>query len=151
MSAAFPFRFDRVARLILPLAWIRPSRAAVVVDDDRMRVEFGPFRLETPRHNIADATITGPYRWWKVIAVHVSLADRGVTFGTNSGPGVCVRFREPVAGVGARFGIRHPGATVTVADPAALVAALSADERQAAQDRPGDSTRAHYDPRVRVT
>ncbi|MBB5867720.1 hypothetical protein F4553_001099 [Allocatelliglobosispora scoriae] len=121
----FPFAFDRVAGVILPVVGIRPATARVLVDDDLLRVEFGPFRLETPRANITDASVTGPYLWVKVIGAHLSLADRGVTFGTNRDAGVCVRFREPVQAMGVRFGIRHPGATVTVADPAALAAALS--------------------------
>lgn len=121
-AQVFPFAFDRFARVILPIIGVRPATARVIVDDDLLRVEFGRFRLRTPRDNIAGAAVTGPYLWIKVIGAHLSLADRGVTFGTNRDAGVCVRFHEPVA---ALAGIRHPGATVTVTDPAALVEALS--------------------------
>ena len=44
----------------------------------------------------------------------MSLADHGLTFGTNSSAGVCVHFREPVPSPLRRKG--HPALTVTVAD-----------------------------------
>jgi hypothetical protein len=37
---------------------------------------------------------------------------------------VCVTFRAPVAGIDPTRTIRHPAATVTVADPAAFLARL---------------------------
>ncbi|MBB5085085.1 hypothetical protein [Nonomuraea endophytica] len=53
-----------------------------------------------------------------------SLADRGLTFGSNTRQGVCLRFHSPVHG-GEPIGlVRHRGLTVTVADPAALIRRL---------------------------
>ena len=43
-----------------------------------------------------------------------SLADRGVTFATNSRRGLCVSFVEPVHGIEPTGVLRHPAATVTV-------------------------------------
>jgi hypothetical protein len=131
MVDIYGFAFDRVCAAVLPLFGIRPATTRVEVDDKEFRVRFGPFRLRTDRANIAGAVVTGPYRWIKVFGVHLSLADRGVTFGTNGRRGVCLTFRRPVAGVGARLGVRHPNATVTVADPEALVAALRVDQHAA--------------------
>jgi hypothetical protein len=120
----FGFRFDRACGLLLPIFGIRPATARVEVDGEELRIRFGMFHLRTPLSNVEQASVGGPYRWVKTFGVHLSLADRGVTFGTNSDRGVCVSFHEPVPAVGARLGLRHPNATVTVADPDELVATL---------------------------
>ena len=53
------------------------------VDDDRLRIRFGLWTLETSLDNILGVEITGPYKWFKVIGPpHVSLADRGLTLAT---------------------------------------------------------------------
>ena len=78
---------------------------------------FGPWLLDTSLDNVAEVTVDGPYRAWRVIGPHLSLADRGVTFGTRTAAGVCVRFREPVGAQFRRRMVRHPGMTVTVQDP----------------------------------
>jgi hypothetical protein len=122
----FAFAFDRYAGPLLRIAGIRTETAWVSVADATLFVHFGRFRLSTGLENILDVQLTGPYSWLKTIGVHISLADKGVTFGTNSQAGVCVRFRKPVAAVLRRTGLRHPGMTVTVADPAALKSALEA-------------------------
>ena len=49
-----------------------------------------------------------------------------MSFATNGDLAVCVRFHEPVKGIDPLGLIRHPGATLTVADPPALGAALEA-------------------------
>jgi hypothetical protein len=74
--------------------------------------------------NVFDVQLTGPYLWLKAIGVRVSLADKGITFGTNAKLGACLCFRTPVESFGRRLGLRHPGMTVTVADPAALKSAI---------------------------
>ena len=123
----FPFAFDdrRLAALAAVFG-VRPATASVDVGADRFGVRFGPWRLETERANVAGTEITGPYSVWKVAGpAHLSLADRGVTFATTTARGVCVRFHRPVPAL-LPFGlITHPGATVTVADCEALVAALA--------------------------
>jgi hypothetical protein len=79
---------------------------------------FGPWRVVTTLDNIDDVTVTGPYAAWRVLGPpHLSLSDRGLTFATTTDKGVCVRFREPVAGIDPFGLVRHPGLTVTVQDP----------------------------------
>jgi hypothetical protein len=121
----FPFSFDpRYARLLAALG-VRPSTAGVLVGPGTLRVRFGPWLVETPLANIAGVETSGPYTAVKAVGPHISLADRGLTFGTNTRSGVCVRFREPVRGGDPLGLIRHPGLTLTVADPAALADRLS--------------------------
>ena len=114
----FGFAFDYPLAAPLALAGITPATAHVDVDvqDGFFDIRFGPWRLRTPLDNIVGATITGPYKFWRVLGTHISLVDRGVSFGTNTEQGLCVTFREPVGGGLPRNAIRHPGATVTVRD-----------------------------------
>jgi hypothetical protein len=122
VATRFPFRFER--RLVpFSLAFgVTPRTAWVEVDDEDLRVRFGPWRLVTPRRNIVDGQLTGPYSFAKVAGpAHLSFADRGVTFATTTERGVCFTLREPVPGI-APFGrLPHPGVTVTVADPERLL------------------------------
>jgi hypothetical protein len=125
MQDSFPFDFDRPARVVLAPAGIRPSTAFVRTSGDRLTVRFGPWHLATELSNIVGAEVTGPYSWIKAVGPRLSLADGGVTFGTNARVGVCVRFRSPVPGLLPVDWLRHPGLTVTVAEPQALVARLT--------------------------
>jgi hypothetical protein len=122
MSArTFAFRFDPRFRWLLRAAGVTPDNAAVTVGAGRLVARFGRWLVDTPVTNVVSAEVTGPYRWWfKVIGPHLSLVDRGLTFGTNSEAGTCLRFRDPVAGMDPLGRIRHPGLTVTVEDPAGL-------------------------------
>ncbi|GAA5184856.1 hypothetical protein GCM10023322_27300 [Rugosimonospora acidiphila] len=131
VSRRFPFAFDR--RFIPPLALmgVLPQTASVSVDVNGLAVRFGPWRMLTPTENVIEARRTGPYRWWRVVGMHVSAADRGISFGTSTASGVCLRFEEPVSGVIARF-LSHPAMTVTVEDPDALIDALGTPTRPAA-------------------
>lgn len=121
----FPFRFAPSYRLPALLFGVTPATAWVEVDGDELRARFGPWSLRTPLANVASAQETGGFTFVKTAGpAHLSLADRGVTFATNGDRAVCVRFHEPVRGIDPTGRIRHPGATFTVADPAALRAAL---------------------------
>ena len=122
----FEFRFDPTFRLPLALLGIRPATALVELDAEALTVRFGPWRLRTARSNITGAERAGPYRWWRVIGPHISQVDRGVTFGTSVAAGVCVRFATPVPALLPGRWLRHPGLTVTVADPDGLLRALRA-------------------------
>ena len=102
---------------------VRAADAHADVDGERFVARFGRWMCSTPVTNVATAQVTGPYRWWKVVGPpRMSLVDRGLTFATTAAGGVCLTFREPVA-VLVPF-LRHPGLTVTVADPEGLLAAL---------------------------
>jgi hypothetical protein len=120
---SFPFRFEPRFGRLLRLLGITRDTAGVTVGPDRLVARFGRWRVDTPLGNVASAELTGPYRpWMKVIGPHLSLADRGLTFGTNTDAGVCLRFHRPVAGLDPLGVIRHPGLTLTIEDPAGLAA-----------------------------
>jgi hypothetical protein len=121
----FPFRFDLTYRLPALAFGVVPATTWVEVDDHELRARFGPWSLRTPLTNVADATETGGFGFLKTAGpAHLSFADRGVTFATNGARAVCVRFHEPVKAIDPTGLVRHPGATFTVADPPALIAAL---------------------------
>ncbi|MFD8564304.1 hypothetical protein ACWDOR_30775 [Streptosporangium canum] len=120
----FDFAIEPAWRLPLRLFGVGPGRAFALVEEGALTVRFGHWLLRTPLSNVAGTTLTGPYSTLKVIGVHLSLADRGVTFGTNPRRGVCVRFRTPVPALLPGGLLTHPGATLTLADPEGLVRAL---------------------------
>ena len=119
MSEFFPYDFDK---RFLPM-WLGvgalPRRDGVTItDDDRLVATFGVLRVNTSLDNIADAHVTGPYRWWTAVGPRISFADDGLTFGTNPRTGLCIHFRNKIRRV---IGFRdHSALTVTVADPYAL-------------------------------
>src|SRR5919202_2403937 len=120
----FEFAFSRPLSWPLALIGVTPWTAHVDVTDDEFAVRFGPWSLVTPLSNVEGGEVPGPYLPFKVIGPHISLADRGVTFGTTWRRGVCIRFREPVPAALPGGLLRHPGATVTVADADRLAAVL---------------------------
>ena len=77
------------------------------------------------RDNVTAVELSGPYRWWRVIGPHLSLADGGASFGSSTAGGICLRFGEPVPALVPGGRPRHPAATVTVADPPALARLLA--------------------------
>jgi hypothetical protein len=119
----FPFAFEPRVAPFSVLFGVTPRTAWVDIDEQDLTVRFGLWRLTTPRRNILDGEVTGPYSYAKVAGpAHLSFADHGVTFATTTERGVCFRLREPVPGI-APFGrLPHPGVTVTVADPEGLLA-----------------------------
>jgi hypothetical protein len=123
----FTFAFDTAYRVAgLPFG-VTPSRTEVVVDDEHLRVRFGPWRLRTELSNVVGTELTGPFSFPKTAGpAHLSFSDRGLTMATNGRQGVCIRFRTPVPGIDPTGRIRHPGLTVTVADPQGLADRLQA-------------------------
>ena len=121
----FPYEFDRrYAWIWFPLG-ARPGKDMVSITPDRRLVAtFGRFRVDTPLSNISQATLTGPYKWWRAIGIRGSHADSGITFGTTARGGVCILFEDPIPQV-IPPSSRHAGLTVTVADRDGLVDALS--------------------------
>lgn len=124
------FGFARAYRLPALLVGVTPRTAWVELDEPgqaepALTVRFGLWRLRTPIANIADVEETGPYGFLKTAGPpHLSFADRGVTFATNGTRGLCLRFHRPVPGIDPTGRIRHPGATLTLADPALVAAQL---------------------------
>jgi hypothetical protein len=112
----------KLAPFWLPFG-VRPSKDGVMLTDDgRFVATFGFLRVETTLDNIDGAHITRDYRWWTAAGARLSMADDGLTFGTNATSGVCVHFRSKVPSRLRRSG--HSALTVTVADPEGLVSAL---------------------------
>ncbi|MGW3890652.1 hypothetical protein ACWD69_18345 [Micromonospora chokoriensis] len=125
VATRFPFRFDPVFRPVLALVGVRPATAWVVVTDRDLMIRYGPWRLRTARANVIAVELSGPYRWWRVIGPHVSMVDRGASFGSSTAGGICLRFGEPVPALVPGGRVRHPAATVTVVDPPALARLLA--------------------------
>ncbi|MGA4728115.1 hypothetical protein ACWEOS_19465 [Micromonospora taraxaci] len=125
VATRFPFRFDPLFRPVLALVGVRPATAWVVVTDRDLMIRYGPWRLRTARANVIAVELSGPYRWWRVIGPHVSMVDRGASFGSSTAGGICLRFGEPVPALVPGGRVRHPAATVTVADPPALARLLA--------------------------
>ncbi|MCP3423783.1 SRPBCC family protein [Nocardioides pinisoli] len=104
---------------------VTPATTTVEVGPDWLFVRYGPWRLVTPRSNIASAELTGGFSWVKTAGPpHLSFTDRGVSFTTNGDRALCVTFHEPVPAIDPTGTITHPGATLAVADPRRLASAL---------------------------
>jgi len=110
----FPYRWDRRFVPVLSVLGARPHRDGVILTSGHLIASLGPVRLTTPLHNVRDAHVTGPYRWWTALGPRRSFADDGLTFGTNAQAGVCLHFGEPVPSPLRRRG--HSALTVTVDD-----------------------------------
>ncbi|MGI9578729.1 MAG: hypothetical protein ACR2OH_11050 [Microthrixaceae bacterium] len=124
-TSSFDFDFEERYRARLGLIGVTPQNSRLEVGDGMLRCRFGRWSLDTPLDNITCATETGPYKAYRAIGARGSFADRGVTFGTTTRGGLCVEFREPVPGLLPSRGLRHPGATFTVADAPGLHALLA--------------------------
>lgn len=122
-----PFRFDPRYRAPALLFGITSRTARVRVDDGRLHVRFGPWSLDTPLGNVTGTQETGDFSFLKTAGPpRLSFADRGVTFATNGERALCVQFDEPVRVLDPTGRLlRHPSATVTVADPPTLATALA--------------------------
>jgi len=121
----FPFAFTGPYRAAGLLFGVTPRTASVRVHDDELRVRFGLWSLRTPIGNVAGAEQTGGFAFLKAAGPpHLSFSDRGVTFATNGDRALCVRFHQPVPAIDPTRRIKHPGATLTVADPDGLARAL---------------------------
>ncbi|MGO4603440.1 hypothetical protein [Terrabacter sp. 2YAF2] len=125
MTREFAFAFEGRYRLPALAFGITPATSRVVVTDEELLVRFGPWRLRTPLANVESTQVSSGYAFHRTAGpAHLSLTDRGVTFATNPRQGLCVSFVEPVHAIEPTGVLRHPAATVTVADPEALAAAL---------------------------
>ena len=109
MSARFPFRFDPTYRRVARLFNVAPERAWVGLGEGEFEARYGPWRVRTPRSNIADAEVTGPYAFLKTAGpARLAITDRGLTFASNGDRGVCVTFHSPVSGIDCSAGSAIP-------------------------------------------
>lgn len=126
-TTRYLFSFAPAYRVPALLFGITPATAWVELGPSELTVRFGPWRLASALSNVRSVSQSGGYRFLKTAGpAHLSLADRGVTFATNGAAGVCVEFHRPVAGIDPTRRILHPGATMTVGDPAAFADELRA-------------------------
>ena len=124
--ALYPFRFDPKYETFLHLIGVTPLTSSVDVCEERLLVRFGPWRLDTPLANVIDSQLSQDFKAHRVIGPHLSLKDKGVTFGTNTDRAVCFLFKDPVKGLDPLGILKHPGLSVTVANPEALQDAVTA-------------------------
>jgi hypothetical protein len=129
----FEFEFEPRFRPLLALLGVTPGTAHVTLTPERLVARFGPWSCESPISNVVQVCTTGPYRWYTAIGARGSFVDRGLTFGTTTEGGVCLLFREPVAGLLPFGSLRHPGITLTLAEPEQFIASL---RRRASLDSP---------------
>ena len=122
MPEHFDYAIDRRYLPLLLMFGFKRHTDEVTLTDETLAATFGFFNVKTTRDNITGAHITRDYRWWTAGGARLSMADHGLTFGTNRSAGVCVHFRKPVPSPLRRKG--HPALTVTVADLDGLVRSL---------------------------
>src|ERR1700739_4785175 len=123
MSRRFAYAiYKRYLPLLVPFG-LRGSRDGVTLTDDgSLLATFGFIKIKTPLANVTEAHITRNYRWWTAFGVRASMADDGLSFGTNHNAGVCIHFAEKVPSPLRRSG--HSALTVTVADLEGMTHAL---------------------------
>jgi hypothetical protein len=125
-TVRFDFDWSPGYRRAALLFGVTPRRAWVEVDDQQLTVRFGGWTLSSTLDNVTGTDVTGPYAFVKTAGPpHLSLKDRGITCATNGERGLCVSFGDPVPGIAPTRRIRHPGATLTVADVEGLARALA--------------------------
>jgi hypothetical protein len=127
MAQRFGYAVDKLYLPVLVPFGFRPAKDGVTLTDDGTLVAtFGFFKMATPLANINGAHITRNYRWWTAFGVRGSMADDGLSFGTNHDGGVCIHFAEKVPSPLRRSG--HSALTVTVSDLEGLTTALGGDD-----------------------
>jgi hypothetical protein len=113
----------RIGRRSVPLLWlfgVRPDRAWVVIDDERIAARFGFGAITVPLSNIARWRIEGPWRWITAIGIRMSIRDGDLSFAGSPQGGVRLDFRERV-----RWGpFRLPALYLGVEDLEGLAAEL---------------------------
>lgn len=123
----FRFAFQPLFERVGGVLGITPDTADVEVRAHEVLIRFGRWSMRFDRDAVVSAEVTGPYNPLKVVGPpRLSLADRGITFGTNARRGVCITLARPVKGIEPLGVLRHPAVTVTVADPDGLVQRLGA-------------------------
>ena len=125
MTQHFGYAVSRGYLPVLLLFGFRRDRDGVTLTGDALEATLGFFRVITATENITGAHITRDYRWWTAFGVRGSMADDGLSFGTNHEAGVCIHFAEKVPSRLSRRG--HSALTVTVEDLEGLTRALGGD------------------------
>jgi hypothetical protein len=125
MTQYFSYAVDRWYLPALLAFGFKRDRDGVTLTSDTFKATLGFVRVTTARDNVTGAHITRGYRWWTAFGVRRSMADDGLSFGTNHDAGVCIHFAQKVPSPLSRRG--HSALTVTVADLEGLTRALGGD------------------------
>ena len=135
MSKRFGYAIDKRYLPVLLAFGLRGATDGVTLTDEgSLLATFGFFKIKTPLANVAEAHITRNYRWWTAFGVRGSMADDGLSFGTNHDAGVCIHFTQKVPSPLRRSG--HSALTVTVADLEGLTSALGGEHGEATTASP---------------
>lgn len=112
----YAFEFQNRYRPMLAALGVFPGTAWVDVDDDGVHAKFGLIGAEITYDNIEYVCVSGPYLAVKAIGPRLSFADQGMTMGTTTAGGVCIKVKQPIKGLDPTGNLLHPGLTVTVVD-----------------------------------
>ena len=119
----FDFEFNPSYRWLLRPLSVTPANSYVELTDDTFVAKFGRWKVRTPLDNITGYERSGDYKWYRAIGIRGSMADHGLTFGSTTRHGVCLKFAEPIKAFIPGMP-HHPGLTITIADPDGFVAEL---------------------------
>jgi hypothetical protein len=129
MTRKFPYAIDKwYLPVILPFGLKPKTDGVTLTDGGGFVATFGFFTIATPLTNITGAHITRNYRWWTAFGVRGSMADDGLTFGTNHSGGVCIHFAEKVPSRLRKSG--HSALIMTVRDLEGLASALGGGQSE---------------------
>ena len=118
----FPYRLDkRWSALFLALG-VQDDDGVTITAKGELKATYGHFKVTTRLANIDHTQVTGPHRWYTAVGLRLSLADDGITFGTNHRKGLSIAFVDKIPRV---MGLRkHSTLWVSVADPEGLAKAI---------------------------
>ena len=118
----FPYRFDKRWKALFFALGVDDKDGVTINSKGELIATFGRFKVKTTIDNIDHTLVTGPHRWYTAVGLRLSLADDGLTFGTNHRKGLSIAFVEKIPKV---IGFRkHSTLWVSVADPEGLAAAI---------------------------
>lgn len=119
----FPYELDLRWRPMFAVLGVSAADGVTVGDDGTLLATYGRVRVATTLDNVDHTLITADHRWYTAVGLRLSLADDGLTFGTNHRRGLCIAFVERIPKV---IGFRdHSALWVSVVDPEGLADALA--------------------------
>lgn len=118
----FPYRLDKRWTALFFALGVSDKDGVDITGKGEFIATFGRFKVKTKIDNIDHTLVTGPHRWYTAVGLRLSLADDGLTFGTNHRKGLSIAFVEKIPRV---IGFKkHSMLWVSVADPEGLAAAI---------------------------
>ena len=118
----FPYRLDKRWIALFLLLGVTDKDGVTITGKGALIATYGRFKVKTTLANVDHTSITGPHRWYTAVGLRLSLADDGVTFGTNHRKGVSIAFVNKIPKV---IGFRkHSLLWVSVADAEGFAAAI---------------------------